>query len=119
MKIAISTTGSTLDAAIDPRFGRAAGFIVVDTQDDSLVVLENASQQSQQGAGIGTAQALARLGTNAVITGHCGPNAFQALAAAGIEVFTGATGTAAEALKRLRSGGWKAASGADVAGHWA
>jgi len=33
MKIAISSHGNNLDAPIDPRFGRCANFVIVETED--------------------------------------------------------------------------------------
>jgi predicted Fe-Mo cluster-binding NifX family protein len=119
VKIAISSTGPTLDAPVDPRFGRSVSFLVIDMADGSFVAMDNGGQHSPQGAGIQAAEALARIGVAAVITGHCGPKAFEVLTAAGIQLFVGAEGTVAGALERFRSGKWKASNGADVNGHWA
>ena len=33
MKVAVSATGSTLDAPVDPRFGRCEVFVLVETDD--------------------------------------------------------------------------------------
>ena len=45
-KIAISSEGPGLDDALDPRFGRAAGFIVVDPQTFDFDYLDNGSSQT-------------------------------------------------------------------------
>jgi predicted Fe-Mo cluster-binding NifX family protein len=71
-----------------------------------------------QGAGVQAGQAVARLGAEAVLTGHVGPKAFHALSAAGIAVCTGATGTVREAVEQFKAGQLQAAQKPDVAGHW-
>ncbi len=86
-KIAISSEGPDLDAMLDPRFGRAAGFIVVDPQTLEFVYIDNGSGQAKaQGAGIQAAETIAGAGAVAVLSGHVGPKAFHALEAVGIKV---------------------------------
>jgi predicted Fe-Mo cluster-binding NifX family protein len=86
-KIAITSEGPTLDDALDPRFGRAAGFIVVDPHTLKFDYVDNgASQAMAQGAGIQAAETIARAGANVLLTGYVGPKAFVALQAAGIKV---------------------------------
>jgi predicted Fe-Mo cluster-binding NifX family protein len=105
MKIAVTSTGKTLDSQVDPRFGRAACFIVVDTDVmDVLNVLENENVAAGGGAGISSAKAVIDAGAEAVLTGNCGPNAERTLTAAGVKLFTGATGTVAEAVELFKSG---------------
>jgi predicted Fe-Mo cluster-binding NifX family protein len=120
MRIAISSRGDALDASVDPRFGRAAKFILFDTGTGAFEVSDNAqSLNAAQGAGIQAAETVSRLGAQAVITGHCGPKAFRTLQAAGIQVVIGAQGTVAEAVDAFRKGTLKPAESADVEGHWA
>lgn len=86
-KIAISSEGPALNDHVDPRFGRAAGFIIVDPEKMTSTYIDNgAGQARSQGAGIQAAEIVARSGASAVLTGYVGPKAFQALAAAGIKV---------------------------------
>lgn len=86
-KIAISSEGSTLDDAVDPRFGRAGGFVVVELPDMTVSYIDNgASQTMSMGAGIETAERMARAGIEVVLSGYVGPKAFEALQAAGIKV---------------------------------
>lgn len=119
MKIAISSSGTTLDAPVDPRFGRAAKFILIDTATGAFEVHDNAQNlNAAQGAGIQSAQNVSQLGAEAVITGHCGPKAFRTLQAAGIKVAVGAKGTVAEAVEAFKKGELKPAESADVEGHW-
>jgi predicted Fe-Mo cluster-binding NifX family protein len=119
MKIAISSHGDALDAAVDPRFGRAAKFILFDTDTGAFVAQGNAeSLDAAAGAGVQAAETVCRLGAQVVITGHCGPRAFRALGAAGIQVVTGARGTVAEAIDAFHSGTLVPVTSADVEGHW-
>ncbi len=118
MKIAISSTGDTLESPVDPRFGRAARFIVYDTDAGSFDVVNPGGSDAAQGAGLYTAQAVSRLGVEWVITGHCGPNAFQALQAAGIRVSLVVEGTVARALDEAKAGRLTTARAADVGSHW-
>jgi len=118
MKIAISSRGTDLNATVDPRFGRAACFLIVDTETNQVAVVDNAANvNAMQAAGVQTAQAVAAQGVRAVLSGHVGPKAFTALRAAGIDVYTGAAGTVREAVEAFRAGKLTAAAGADVQGH--
>ncbi len=119
MKILVTTTGTTIEANLDPRFGRAAMFALVDTDTGDLEVVQNhQGRNALQGAGIQAAEVAVRLGAKVVITGHCGPKAFSALSAAGIEVVSGANGTVVQALEAYRAGRLKPVSAPDVRGHW-
>jgi predicted Fe-Mo cluster-binding NifX family protein len=119
MKVAITTNGTSLDGAIDARFGRAPRFIIYDTDAGTFTVIENGqAMDAAQGAGVQAAQTVVDAGAQAVVTGHCGPKAFRALSSAGISVYTTDAATVAEAIDRFRSGALTAASSADVNGHW-
>jgi predicted Fe-Mo cluster-binding NifX family protein len=120
MKVAITAQGASWDAAVDPRFGRARTFVLVDTESRDLVEIPNTQAlDAAQGAGVQAAALVCRAGAEVIVTGHCGPKAFAALAAGRVRVFTGAEGTVADAVAMLAAGSLKEADGADVAGHWA
>jgi predicted Fe-Mo cluster-binding NifX family protein len=120
VKLAISSSGKTLADPVDPRFGRAAFFIVVDSETDAYEAHANTqSLNAAQGAGIQAAETVSSLGANTVLTGHCGPKAFRALRAAGIQVVVGAEGSVQQALDQFKKGALKPAENADVEGHWA
>jgi predicted Fe-Mo cluster-binding NifX family protein len=106
-KIAVSSEGPGLEDRLDPRFGRAAGFVLVDTDTGSREYLDNGSAQVlAQGAGIQAAESMARAGVSTLLTGYVGPKAFQALQAAGIQVIQDLAGlTVGEAVERFRKGG--------------
>lgn len=119
MKLAITSTGEGMDAAVDPRFGRAKYFVVVDLETNEVQSASNAiNLNAAQGAGIQAAKTVAGLGVQALLSGHAGPKAFAALQAAGIAVYPVAGGTVAEALAQFQSGALKAMAQADVEGHW-
>lgn len=118
MKIAITTTAPNLDADIDPRFGRCQYFIIADPDTMELETLENSGATAGGGAGIATAQTLAGKSIEAVLTGNCGPNAYDVLAAAGIKVITGVSGKVRDAIQSYKSGKLQASSQPNVAGHF-
>lgn len=120
MKIAISAKSDNLKETVDTRFGRAQGFVIYDTATKTAKYHSNEQNlNAAQGAGIQTAQNVSTLNADAVISGHCGPKAFQVLQAADIKIYTVANGTVIEdAIKQLEDGKLQVAGGADVQGHW-
>jgi len=99
VKIAISSTGQRLESDIDPRFGRCQYFLVVDSDTKEFEVFSNESAEVMGGAGIRAAQFVADLNVKAILTGNIGPNAFETLNAAGIEILTGIEGTVNDAIE--------------------
>ncbi|MBN2345255.1 MAG: NifB/NifX family molybdenum-iron cluster-binding protein [Candidatus Aminicenantes bacterium] len=119
MKIAFSTSGHDLDAPIDVRFGRAPKFLIYDLESGNFTVIDNQQNlNASQGAGIQSAETVARSGAKALVSGHCGPNAFRVLKAAGVKIYNSDAATVAEALEKFKAGELKEAGGADVQGHW-
>jgi predicted Fe-Mo cluster-binding NifX family protein len=116
MKAAISAMGPELESPVDPRFGRCAYIIFYDTDTDDWEAMPNANRDASGGAGIRTAQAVVDRGCEAVVTGNIGPNAMQVFAAQ-MAVYTGFSGTAAEAAQALKEGSLTATSNPNVAGH--
>jgi len=117
MKIAITSTGPKLEDKVDPRFGRCHYFILFDTESNKFEAIENTGAQGMGGVGIQSGQIMADKGVETVLTGNCGPNAFQTLQAAGIKVITGVTGTVQEAIDKFKSGELKEISQANAAAH--
>ncbi|MDY6973606.1 MAG: NifB/NifX family molybdenum-iron cluster-binding protein [Thermodesulfobacteriota bacterium] len=118
MKVAVSAGGRDLDAPIDPRFGRSAYFIIVETDDMSFDVYDNENTALGGGAGIQSAQFVTSRGAKTVITGNCGPNAVRTLSAAGVEVILGQTGTVRAAVDNYSKGNLKGTAEANVPGHY-
>ena len=118
MKIAVTASGPTLDDQVDPRFGRCPYFLIVETDTMEFEALENANIAVGGGAGIQSGQLMADRDVKAVLTGNCGPNAFQTLGAAGIQVIVGVSGVVRQAVEQFKSGGFSTASDPNVASHF-
>lgn len=118
MKICVTAAAGTLDAAVDPRFGRCAFFVIVDPESLEFKALSNPNLESSGGAGIQSAQLVANEGVQAVVTGNVGPNAHQTLSALGVKVLIGASGTVEQAVADYMAGKLKEAAGPSVGGHF-
>ena len=118
MIIAVTAKGKTLDDELDPRFGRCLYFLVVDTETLNAEPVENPNPALGGGAGIQSAQLMAEHDVKVVLTGNCGPNAYQTLNAADIEAIVGMSGTVREAVEQFKSGVLSSTQGPNVAGHY-
>jgi predicted Fe-Mo cluster-binding NifX family protein len=118
MKIAITAVGTDLSAEVDPRFGRCPFFIIIDSDSEKHEVIENPNVQAMGGAGIQSAQLIASKGAEVVLTGSCGPNAYQTLSAAGVAVITGISGTVGDALAGFKSGKFQSTTAPNVGAHF-
>jgi len=119
MKLAVTSTGEELISDLDPRFGRAKHFVIVDSESLEYEVVENKQNLNlPQGAGIQAAKIIVDQKADVLISGNCGPKAFRALATAGIKVITGAKGRVMDAITQYNSGQLKEAGQANVEGHW-
>lgn len=119
MKIAISSTGNTLESTIDQRFGRAAGFIIIDPDSMEFSYVENSQNlNSPSGAGIQTAQKIADLKVDAVLTGNCGPKAFSALKAAGIKVYLAPESSITQCVEQFKEKKLSLAESPNAQSHW-
>ena len=118
MKVAISVNENSLDAEVDPRFGRCAYLIVVDTESLELIGGgKNEFASAPGGAGTQTSQWVAELGVEAVLTGNIGPNAWNILRAAKIKTYTGAAGTVRQAIQNFLEGKLQETGGATAPPH--
>lgn len=119
MKIAVTSTGQDLDSPVDPRFGRAAYILIVDTDRMEVDVLNNADNVNAfKGAGIQAATMISDNHAEVLLTGYCGPNAFKALEAAKIRVAGDVSGTVREALEAFSAGKLAFVSEPNAQGHW-
>jgi len=105
-KVAVTSEGPTLTDMVDPRFGRAGGFVVVDPDTMEHAYVDNGSSQTMaHGAGIQAAQIIADSGAKVVLTGFVGPKAFEALKAVGIKVVQNLDNMSVkEAVEKYKSG---------------
>jgi len=120
MKILVTAKGKQTNDEVDPRFGRAKFFILVDSDTNETTAHDNSqNMNAAQGAGIQAAETVARLGAEAVVTGNVGPKAFRVLNTAGIKVYLCPQTTVDEAVRKFKAGELKEVSSANVEGHWA
>jgi len=104
MKVVITSKGTTMEDAVDPRFGRCGTFLLAGTDSDEVRAVSNDAAALGGGAGVQAAQSVVDLGAEAVITGQLGPNSAQVLQAAGISVYVDASGSVQEALEAFKAG---------------
>jgi predicted Fe-Mo cluster-binding NifX family protein len=116
VKIAVSSSGKTLDGEVDVRFGRAPYFLIIDG--DQVEVVENPNLSAGGGVGVQTSQMLADKGVDAVIAGNFGPKAFEVLAAADIKAYAAAGKKVSEAVELLKADKLEPMQGATKASHW-
>ena len=118
MKVAISTNGTDLSGRVDQRFGRCSRFLIVETDTMDFEVVPNEAGSMAHGAGVTAARIVVSRGVDAVITGNVGPNAFRALSASNVRVFTRVSGTINEALSKFVKDELTATSKPNVGGHF-
>ncbi|OPX19166.1 MAG: dinitrogenase iron-molybdenum cofactor biosynthesis protein [Desulfobacca sp. 4484_104] len=117
--IAVSATEKSLDSPVDLRFGRAKYFVIVDPETMDWEALDNTPNiNAAHGAGIQAARLVAENRVKTVLTGNCGPNAFETLQAAGIQVATNVNSTVRQAIERFKRGEISFAQSSNVKKHW-
>jgi len=109
MKLCVTSTGRDLDSKVDFHFGRATYFLIVNTDTMDFEVVENIAQITGRGAGVSAAQMILDKGAAAALTGTIGPNAFDALRFAHMEIFEGLSGsdTVREAVEKFKKGAYR------------
>jgi len=102
VKIAICSEGAGFDSAVDQRFGRCFHFVLVNSNGEKLEEISNPSLGASGGAGVQTAQFIADKGVDVVLVGNIGPKALATLNACNIKVYSGISGTVADALAQYQ-----------------
>lgn len=119
MKIAVTSTGIDLDAQVDPRFGRAAYILIVDSETFDFEVLDNKENvDALKGAGIQAARIISEKKAEVLLTGFCGPNAFKVLKTVNIGVANNAEGSVRNAVEAYLEGKLSLSDKANVDGQW-
>jgi predicted Fe-Mo cluster-binding NifX family protein len=88
MKVAISSTGDHLDAPLDPRFGRAAYLLLVDSETGAWEAIANSAASQSGGAGVQAATTVVDCGAQVAISGSFGPKAARVLQAGNVQTHT-------------------------------
>ncbi|MFA5111511.1 MAG: NifB/NifX family molybdenum-iron cluster-binding protein [Desulfobaccales bacterium] len=118
-KIAISASDQSLEANVDPHFGRASYFLLINPETTDYEVVANRSNlKAAQEANIQAATLVAGYKPAALLTGYCGPKAYRTLMSAGIPVLLGVKGQIIEAVQQYRTGQLTPVRGPNALGHW-
>ena len=72
MKIAITSTGNSMESTIDQRFGRCAYFVVYDNQSKTTEFIPNPNKDRDEGAGPASVQIVASRNADKIISGEFG-----------------------------------------------
>lgn len=118
MKIAVTSTGPTVDDNVEARFGRCPFFLIIDTDTMQFEAIENPNIALGGGAGIQSAQLMSEKGVTTVLTGNCGPNAFSVFGQAGIQVIVGLSGNIRNAVEQFKAGRFASADEPNVQSHF-
>lgn len=118
MKIAVTSTGPTLDDNVEASFGRCQYFLIIDTDTMQSEAIENPNIALGGGAGIQSAQLMTEKGVIAVLTGNCGPNAFNVFGQAGVQIIVGVAGPVRKAVEQFKAGVFSSATGPNVVSHF-
>ena len=106
--------GTDLNTQVDPRFGRCQYFVIVDSDTLEFEAIGNPNIGAMSRAGIQSAQMMVDKGVQVILTGNVGPNAFQTLSTAGVQIMAGVTGTLRETIRQFNSGQLQPVSRATV-----
>ncbi|MFC1816153.1 NifB/NifX family molybdenum-iron cluster-binding protein [Thermodesulfobacteriota bacterium] len=102
-KIAVASTGPTLDDTVASRFGHSPYFLIIKTDNMEFEALPN-THILGGGAGYRSAQLIVSRNVSVVLTSNCGPNPCRVFNPAGVQVITGISGQVREAVKKYISG---------------
>ncbi len=118
MKIAVSSTGPTLEDQVDPRFGRCPYFLIVNPASMEFESVPNTNAELSGGAGIQSATLVIEKGATVVLTGSCGPNAVKVLKQESVHVVTGVSGMVTQVVQQFAAGSLKTSNAAPAAGRF-
>ena len=119
MKICVTAASEGINAPMDARFARAPFMILVDSETGDVQTFANEAVSAGHGAGTQASQTVSQLGAEVLLTAHCGPKAFEVLAAAGVKVFGIGGGTVSEAVAAWKAGKLEQLENCDAAAGWA
>jgi predicted Fe-Mo cluster-binding NifX family protein len=118
LKVCVTASEKSLDAQLDPRFGRCKYFIIIDPETLQFEAIDNTATAAMHGAGIQASQIVIEKGVETILTGNVGPNAYQVLSTAGIKIITGARGTIKEVIEKYKKGEFQITTNSTVPPHF-
>ena len=107
MKIAISSEGPDLEAKVSHRLGTSKYLLIMDLKSKSVEAMPSPANWAQSKGGMQVVAFAISKKVDAVLTGYCGPVAESYLLSKGIEVITGLSGTAGQAVKDYMRGAYQ------------
>ena len=72
MKVAIASTGNTLDSNIDSSFGRCAWFIIIDTENGAMEFIPNINRDIEEHAGRNAVELVSTRNVSMIVSGEFG-----------------------------------------------
>ena len=72
MKIAMASTGNTLESNIDSSFGRCAWFIIYDTDNGAMEFIPNPNKEMEEHAGKAAVELISTRNVSKIISGEFG-----------------------------------------------
>ncbi len=88
MKIAIASTGNSLDSKLDMRFGRCSYFAILDTETNNVEFICNTNKDAKEGAGPASVQLVASAQAEKIVSGEFGNKIKSLLNELKIEMIT-------------------------------
>lgn len=105
MKVFVSARDAGMHAAMEPQFGHAPWFVLVDTETGECSSHENsAARVITHGADARAAGLAADLGADAVVSGCVEDDAAWVLDAVGVQAYLATGGTVADVVEQLQQG---------------
>ena len=104
MKLGITSSGENCTSEFNPRFGRCAYFIIIDSETHAWEAIHNPAADSRGGAGPQAAQFIINKDVEAVISGRYGPTAHSALRAGQVRTFIAKGGTVQDVFEKFLDG---------------
>ncbi|MFO8022421.1 MAG: NifB/NifX family molybdenum-iron cluster-binding protein [Perlabentimonas sp.] len=72
MRVAITSTGNSLESKLDERFGRCSFFVIYDTETKSTEFVPNPNKEADNGAGPASVQLVASRNVSKIVSGEFG-----------------------------------------------
>jgi predicted Fe-Mo cluster-binding NifX family protein len=98
VRLLVTAEGPTLDDLVEEDFGHARYLLIVDPETWTVEVHDNPKKYTEMGHGIQTAENVAKLRPDAVLTGYAGEHGRRKMEELGIRIITDEEGTVRDAV---------------------